>query len=204
MPTDWTKPFPRDALVITHPDSDLPKFVRPNSLQGILIAETEYSALEEERKAWYAFEVKQSRETRAAALRDLSINRERKMVRDTLEVTADRALAKISRWKRYVDTERWRRLEEWVDSHPQRWTETDHLMGLLDKVDWEDPFALIPQTQPIQTPKRGRPRGAMNTTESNAKRSESAKLLWAERKSRGDFIHWRTAEKSKPKKVEPY
>lgn len=204
MPTDWTKPFPRNALLITWPNSEEAKYVRPSELWNKPIPLSEYALLEEERSLWYAEESARAADARDAARRELLVKQARKLARDGLEVTADRVLNVLSGWKKYVDTARWSELEEWMLKHPQRWTESDHLFSMLDSIDWDDPFAsLMPEREATKPPRPGRPKGTPNSSESNKRRSETAKARWEDRRRSG-WVHPKTREKSTPRKEDPY
>lgn len=204
MPTDWTKPFPRDALFISYPNSEKPLLVRPKTLAGTPIGSSTYAELEEQRQAWYADEVLRTRSATEDRNREKRAMQERRMVREGMEENAHRALKKLAKWKPWVDTERWQQLEDWLESHPQRWSELDAGLSLVDNADWKDPFAGVPVKPTIAEqlkPRRGRPRGTPNSPASNTRRSETAKKRWEERKARG-WVDPRLRDR--PARKEPY
>lgn len=177
--TDWTKPFPKDAIAITKPDSHDIVWRRAEQAFGTPIPRKVYVVLEAERQMWVEQQNILKERERQAAEAEFKVQSERRMVRDSLEDTANRVLEKLSHWVKYVDTDRWVQLEIWLDTHPQRWKEQDELFSLLDDIDWEDPFAQLRRKEEEARPKRGRPKGIPVSEETRAKMRTASQKRWA-------------------------
>lgn len=204
MPTDWTKPFPRDALVITRPDSEEVIFGRPAYARGTFITLSLYHSLEAERLAWVEQRDLSLQQSWESQEREKVIMGQRRMAKELREFHADDVLKKVLAWKRYADMSRWDELGEWLDAHPQRLSEDDYLFGILDLPKWKDPAAFEKAPRPEK--RRGRPRGTPNSKESNQLRSVAAKARWARLHDEG-WVHPATANKQEAqdrKDKEPY
>lgn len=119
-------------------------------------------------------------ELRRAELQRLQI---RQMGRDSLEETADKVYAKLATWTKYVDTDRWAQLLEWLENHPQRISPDDEqLLQLDDRLTQLLGFPISPP------PKVGRGlgnKGRVPSPEQRAKQSEAMKLRWKKWKAEG-------------------
>lgn len=204
MPTDWTKPFPKDAIVITRPDSDEVMFGRPAYARGTPINRAIYQQLEAERLEWLEDRNMQAQKSWELQEREKQIMRDRRAVKELREFRAEEVIAKLGKWKKYADLKRWDELDEWLTNHPQRLDETDYLFGLLDTPRWSDPLALEPKPKPVE--RRGRPKGSVTSPETKAKLGAASRAAWERRRARG-WVDPRTKERQEleeRKAKEPY
>lgn len=205
MPTNWRKPFPRDALVITEPDSEKLRFVRPSEMQNTPIEDWIYQELEDYRKAWLEFEVNKEREQERLRIKERNMRGERLNARDSRSAVAEGTLKKLSQWKKFVDPPRWEQLGKWIDAHPQRWKDIDNVLDLLEGYTWDNPYAGLESPPSPPKPHKGRPKGVASSAQTRVKLSDIAKKRWEQRRAEG----WENPTKGVKRKVtlvreEPY
>lgn len=187
--TDWRKPFDRYATVIyVHKTSEV-FWERSSNKAHIRIAGQEWAWLESKRQEWLVTYKEYIQQLEDERQKEIALMLQRKAIRDSQEAEAEIALQTISKWKKYVDRERWFELNEWFESHPQRITEEDNVFILLDDVDWNDPIPALESWSEVQEKvKLGRPKGTKNSEKAIAHQSAAAKKHWKKLRSEG-WIH---------------
>jgi predicted RecB family endonuclease len=203
MSYDWRKPIPRTALTVIHPETGEVILQRPPSDAGKQMTQKQYQAVEAVRAEWAKAQQVIDRQKEAERQAEIAELRARKMGRDSLEETAYLVHKRLESWYPYVDTERWVQLLEWLDSHPQRISESDEQLIALDgrlKALEGIPISLIELR-----PHRGRPKGTAHSPESNAKRSASMRKKWKEWHKEGSWPAVGAPPRSRPPEDEaPY
>lgn len=184
MHEDWRKPFSRYSMYITHPETGEVLLARNVTESSTPIPDVKYRSLELIRRAWAKAKIAEEEIEEDLRRAEMSKLRARQMGRDSMQETADKVYARLNDWPKYVDTDRWAELLEWLDKHPPRVTPEDQQLIELDaRIEQINGFPISPII--LKQGRGGASRGASLSPERKAKQSLAMKKKWEEWKSNG-------------------
>lgn len=195
--TDWRKPFDRFATVIYVHNSREVFWERSVDKAHIRISAKEWKWLESMRQEWLLTYKEYLQGLEEERQKEIALMLQRKAIRDGMELEAQKALDTLHGWKKYADGNRWFELNEWLETHPQRLSDTDNALIFLDDIDWSNPIPLQESWSEVQENiKTGRPKGTKSNEIARANQREAAIKHWQKLKSEG-WVHPATLRKEK-------